>query len=577
MVSCNPRWHFVIQMIEAEKTPLTLSRLAVSNLIPGVNTLDLAHEMFSFLGTIVAAAVHKKRLRLAGGEKGNGIELWRRTFFDNAGGGEMADLSGEKFFFNYPRCTDLKHLHNHLEDWLEMRYKHGSGIDDKHLRIMFLSTLPQSLEDEISMKHDLGVKLSDAVEYVQARTNRSRERELVDRLAKDRRTNMGVNALTQPVPEQPQAQEHMSPDIVNQIINALQSQKRKQPDRGRSTERGGTPTRSRSASPKGDGAGKPRNKPDPKSGTCWWCLKPGHTKQFCSEYKAYCAKTGKKPLGTGGRTADKPRVAALTAGPIDSDTESERSSNGSRAEGATPRVSMFACLPGKSAVPPATTVNKFDALKDFDEEEDDEAAVMAHLGTFAHFVQVKSKKKSQKQRKKDRDAQRFPLPGMTTDYNHAVRVMANLKTAHPINDEDEEYALVDSGSAVHGNNPKKHFKHIPVTPSGKMLKCTTADGSPMDGSGGVQCVAFETDEGHECSVDFDELPVAMPILAVKLLTEKGHDVVFSKLGGGCITHGDSGLKTQIIEMDGVYFLRMKKIRPAITNGGSTFGRPGQSS
>ena len=239
---------------------------------------------------------------------------------------------------------------------------------------------------------------------------------------------------------------------------------------------------------------------------------------------------------------------------------------------------MFACLPGKPAAPPATTVsNKFNALKDFDEEEDDEEAVMAHLGTFAHFVQVKSKKKSQKQRKKDRDAQRFPLPGMTTDYNHAVRVMANLKTAHPINDEDEEYALVDSGSAVHGNNPKKHFKHIPVTPSGKRLKCTTADGSPMDGSGGVQCVAFETDEGHECSVDFDELPVAMPILAVKLLTEKGHDVVFSKLGGGCITHGDSGLKTQIIEMDGVYFLRMKKIRPAITDGGSTFGRPGQSS
>ena len=76
----------------------------------------------------------------------------------------------------------------------------------------------------------------------------------------------------------------------------------------------------------------------------------------------------------------------------------------------------------------------------------------------------------------------------------------------------------------------------------------------MTGSGGVQSVAFETDEGHSCSVDFDELPVAMPILAVKLPTEKGHDVVFSKArGGGCITHKDSGQKTQIIEKDGVHF------------------------
>ena len=95
--------------------------------------------------------------------------------------------------------------------------------------------------------------------------------------------------------------------------------------------------------------------------------------------------------------------------------------------------------------------------------------------------------------------------------------------------------------------------------------------------GGIQRVAFETDEGHNCSVDFDELPVAMPILAVTLLTEKGHDVVFSKaLGGGCITHRESGQKTQILEMDGVYFLRMKKIRPALTDNTKPFGRPGQS-
>ena len=103
MVSCNPRWHYVIEEIEAEKTPLTLTKITTSNIIPGVNNVDLAHEMFSFLGTIFGAVVQKKRLRLAGGEKGNGMELWRRLYFDNASGGKLADLSGEKCFFQLPQ------------------------------------------------------------------------------------------------------------------------------------------------------------------------------------------------------------------------------------------------------------------------------------------------------------------------------------------------------------------------------------------------------------------------------------------------------------------------------------------
>ena len=122
-----------------------------------------------------------------------------------------------------------------------MRYKHGSGIDDKHLRIMFLSTLPQSLEDEFCLKHDLGTRLADAVDYVQMRTNRSREREMVDRLAKSRKATLGVSALTQHQVEQPQElNEILAPDIVNQLINAIQTGKRKSGERSRPTDRGNT-------------------------------------------------------------------------------------------------------------------------------------------------------------------------------------------------------------------------------------------------------------------------------------------------------------------------------------------------
>ena len=122
---------------------------------------------------------------------------------------------------------------------------------------------------------------------------------------------------------------------------------------------------------------------------------------------------------------------------------------------------------------------------------------------------------------------------MTTDYEHAVKVMANLKAELPINDDEEEYAIVDSGSGVHGNNPNKNFRSIPVTQSNKKLTCTKASGSPMYGTGGIQRVSFDTVEGNQCAVDFDVIPMAMPILSVTLLAKRGHNVEFDyEFGGG---------------------------------------------
>ena len=226
-----------------------------------------------------------------------------------------------------------------------------------------------------------------------------------------------------------------------------------------------------------------------------------------------------------------------------------------------------------------TTVrNAFSALKDLDDHEsDDEEAMVAHLDSIAHSVKIASRKRSQKQVRKEKLAEKIPA-GMSTSYTHAVKVMANLRAELPTDNSDEEWALVDSGSGVHGNNPQRHLKSVPVTKTNRKLNCTTADGSPMLGTGGVQSVTFETDEGTECEVEFDELPVAFPILSVKLLAKKGHNVTFDDdLGGGCITHKATGRKTQIIEREGVYFIRMKKIRPTSTKPNKHFGRPGQIS
>ena len=468
--------------------------------------------------------------------------------------------------------------------------------------LCFLSTLPNALEDEIAMKYDLGKTLADAIDFVQARTNRSRERELVERLAKGRRTALGMNALTtNTAPAEANFQD--CPDIVNQLINALNAAKKSGPkDRGRSTTRqGSTPTRSpgqsRSPSPAGN-----RKRPDPKSGTCWWCQKPGHTKQNCDAYKKHCADNNIDPKGySGGRTrvsaVKSQNSAAASAKSGDSDTESDHS-----AESGERGVSMFACVPQASgwtkvkqgpaativASPPKKTApgvrNAFRALQNLDEEEDDEAAMMSHLSSISHKMSVSSKKKSQKQRRRDKLIQRSLPAGMTTNYEHAVKVMANLQKEQPLGEnDDEEWALVDSGSGVHGNNPNRHLKGIPVTKTERRLNCTTADGSPMLGTGGVQRTTFTTDEGDDCEVEFDELPVAFPILSVKLLASKSHSVLFDDDfdGGGCITHKINGRKSRIVEREGVYFIRMKKIRPTKPKPEprtkKLFVRPGQIS
>ena len=44
-------------------------------MMPGVNLILVATELYAFLGTTIGASIHKKRLRLAGGERGNGFEL----------------------------------------------------------------------------------------------------------------------------------------------------------------------------------------------------------------------------------------------------------------------------------------------------------------------------------------------------------------------------------------------------------------------------------------------------------------------------------------------------------------------
>ena len=263
---------------------------------------------------------------------------------------------------------------------------------------------------------------------------------------------------------------------------------------------------------------------------------------------------------------------AEIVGDDDSDTESDASG----ADSGTNQVMGFA-LPfakAKKTVPRKTLKDKtvgtpalknvFDLLSTSDDEngdEDDEAKMVQSLQQFAHRVTFKPASSKRKTRSN-------PL------HVKATKILEEIKRENKGKDDEEdvEYALVDSGSSVHCMNKKKHFLHINAKRGGKKLSCATASGDPISGDGMAKDVEFDTDEGHVCSITFDDSPVSMPIIAVKLLSRRGHRTIFDdEDGGGYILHKATGQRTQMIERDGVYFLRMTKPRVKTTAG---FSRPG---
>ena len=78
LVACNPLWQGLIAAIEAERTQIILDKISKSQMIPKVNLVYVTNELYAFMGRVIGPSAHKKRLRLAGGEKCNGFEMWRR-------------------------------------------------------------------------------------------------------------------------------------------------------------------------------------------------------------------------------------------------------------------------------------------------------------------------------------------------------------------------------------------------------------------------------------------------------------------------------------------------------------------
>ena len=96
----NPGWRRILDEIEAQTCPVNWALIHNSyiDVLTAGDLILLAHDLWSFLGTVMTDAIHPRRDALAGGEAGNGFELWRRLYFEHEGGSTQVHLMGIRFF-----------------------------------------------------------------------------------------------------------------------------------------------------------------------------------------------------------------------------------------------------------------------------------------------------------------------------------------------------------------------------------------------------------------------------------------------------------------------------------------------
>ena len=105
---------------------------------------------------------------------------------------------------------------------------------------------------------------------------------------------------------------------------------------------------------------------------------------------------------------------------------------------------------------------------------------------------------------------------------------------------------------------------------GRMFQ--TATGEEIRNSG-EKHVRLGTREGQASTINFQCAPVDVSILSVRKLTQCGHEVRFSEMGGEII-HLKTGHNTRFAVKNGVYYIKMKVLDLHEQERAASFTRPG---
>ena len=88
----------------------------------------------------------------------------------------------------------------------------------------------------------------------------------------------------------------------------------------------------------------------------------------------------------------------------------------------------------------------------------------------------------------------------------------------------------------------------------------------------VKHTRVRTAEGSVCNVVFQCADVDMPVLSTRKLCQSGHEVLYRE-NDGLIIDVKTGQTTRFIQRGGVYYLKLKVLRPNDEERAAGFVRP----
>ena len=137
------------------------------------------------------------------------------------------------------------------------------------------------------------------------------------------------------------------------------------------------------------------------------------------------------------------------------------------------------------------------------------------------------------------------------------------------------YIMMDSGASLHAADKDKHFEGYELFETEESRRgdfAFTANGDKLYNLGRFDVTGVCN--GVKLTLGFTHMKVDVPVASVRTFVRNGNDVQFFE-GGGRVTNRENGAQLPIVEMGGVYFLKLK-IRPPKSRSPDTdmvFARP----
>ena len=128
MCRSTQQWRQILDFIVTGTTAIRKDWLLANNVL-GINGWDLSMMLEAFIVDWLPRSMYNRRTQWAGGDFGNGFEFWRRMYIEYQGGSEAVEYGGIRRLQEFPRCSNISKLGEHLDDWLDVLTTHGAELE----------------------------------------------------------------------------------------------------------------------------------------------------------------------------------------------------------------------------------------------------------------------------------------------------------------------------------------------------------------------------------------------------------------------------------------------------------------